>query len=202
MNKRQWIGTGCLTVGICMLMSSFGAWFAQAQIEREAGIHTDALLPLVEMHMSTLSHTAAASAPQQFSVEETMPTVQFEGKDCIGVLSFPSMELVLPVLADCTDALLETAPCRQYGSAAGKDLVIAGHNYRRHFKRLREISYGDSVLFTDVYGREYQYRVADFETLLPTELDRMLAGDWDLSLYTCTSGGKKRLTVRCSLVGE
>ena len=30
-----------------------------------------------------------------------------------------------------------------------------------------------------------------------TDVDGMLSGGWDLSLYTCTYGGRARLTVRC-----
>lgn len=30
----------------------------------------------------------------------------------------------------------------------------------------------------------------------------MTGGDWDLTLFTCTIGGKKRITVRCTLTEE
>lgn len=34
------------------------------------------------------------------------------------------------------------------------------------------------------------------ETLEPTDLEGMEAGDWDMTLYTCTVGGQSRVTVR------
>ena len=34
------------------------------------------------------------------------------------------------------------------------------------------------------------------ETLNPTDVAGMEAGDWDLTLFTCTVGGQSRVTVR------
>lgn len=36
----------------------------------------------------------------------------------------------------------------------------------------------------------------EWETLEPTDLEGMEAGDWDMTLYTCTVGGQSRVTVR------
>jgi len=40
------------------------------------------------------------------------------------------------------------------------------------------------------------------ETLQPTAVEEMCSGDWDLTLFTCTLGGKFRVTVRCDRVEE
>jgi len=42
--------------------------------------------------------------------------------------------------------------------------------------------------------------VAAREVLLPTAVEEMTAGEWDLTLFTCTLGGRSRVTVRCELV--
>ena len=34
---------------------------------------------------------------------------------------------------------------------------------------------------------------------MPTSVQEMTDGDWDLTLFTCTVGGKSRVTVRCVL---
>ena len=31
----------------------------------------------------------------------------------------------------------------------------------------------------------------------PSQTEDMLAGDWDLTLFTCTPGAQNRLAVRC-----
>ena len=33
------------------------------------------------------------------------------------------------------------------------------------------------------------------------KIEEMAAGDWDLTLFTCTLGGQARLTLRCTQVG-
>ena len=75
--------------------------------------------------------------------------------------------------------------------------MIAGHNYKSGFGKLKKLSPGDKVFFTDMNGRVTRYIVEVIEVLDGTAVEEMITGDWDLSLYTCTYGGKSRLTVRC-----
>lgn len=42
--------------------------------------------------------------------------------------------------------------------------------------------------------------VAEVEILKPTDVEQMIAGDWQLTLFTCTVGGTSRVTVRCRQV--
>ena len=35
------------------------------------------------------------------------------------------------------------------------------------------------------------------DTLGKYDVEKMTSGDWDLTLFTCTYGGKSRVTVRC-----
>lgn len=97
---------------------------------------------------------------------------------------------------------LKIAPCRYADSAYRNDLVIAAHNYYSHFGYLRDLPQGDPVVFTDVDGNAFQYEVFEIETLSSTSVAEMTGGDWDLTLFTCTIGGKKRITVRCTLTEE
>lgn len=79
-----------------------------------------------------------------------------------------------------------------------KNMVIAGHNYSSHFGNLKNLSQGDTVIFTDVDGNRFHYRVIELETLVPDAVDDLTSGGWDLTLFTCTIGGRSRVTVRCS----
>lgn len=78
--------------------------------------------------------------------------------------------------------------------------MIGAHNYATHFGRIRELSYGDRVIFTDMAGNVFVYEVADMETLRPYEGSQLCNGLWDLTLYTCTFGGEQRMTIRCEQV--
>ena len=55
----------------------------------------------------------------------------------------------------------------------------------------------------DAYGQLYldgnvfRYEVVDMETIPPEGVEAMITGDWDLTLFTCTTGGSARVAVRC-----
>ena len=73
-------------------------------------------------------------------------------------------------------------------------------HFKKHFGQLKNISLGDTVTFTDVDGNVFTYRVSDVENLSGTAVEEMEAGEWDLTLFTCTNGGRTRVTVRCTFV--
>lgn len=131
-----------------------------------------------------------------------MPTAQVAEYDYVGVLSVPSLGLKLPVMSDWSYPLLKVSPCRFSGSPYQNDLVIAAHNYRRHFGRLTELQQGDAVDFTDMDGNVFHYEVGEMEVLEPNEGRKMVGSDWDLTLFTCTIGGRARFTVRCAQIND
>ena len=105
--------------------------------------------------------------------------------------------LKLPVMSDWSYEQLRISPCRQSGSSYSDDLVIAAHNYSTHFGRLKELSAGDTVIFTDMDGVVNTYCVERLETVEPDAVDSVLNSGCDLVLYTCTKGGKTRVTAFC-----
>lgn len=134
--------------------------------------------------------------------QETEPPAEMavqiiDGREYIGTLSIPALELELGILSRCTDAGLKLAPGRFTGNAASEDLVIAAHNYASHFGRLGQLQPGDDVILTGVAGETYRYRVAEKEILPPDAVAEMTESSWPLTLFTCTLGGRERLTVRC-----
>lgn len=132
--------------------------------------------------------------------EMEMPTVRLDDREYIGVLSIPALGRELPVISSWDYPGLRVAPCRYTGSAYTDDLVIAAHNYASHFGRLRELSQGDSIRFTDTDGNVFDYVVSELEILEPYAVSQMTEGDWDLTLFTCTPGGQYRVTLRCNRI--
>lgn len=123
--------------------------------------------------------------------------VEIDGYGYVGYLTIPALGLELPVMAEWDYARLRLAPCRYSGSTKTGDLVIAAHNYARHFGSLQTLLAGDEVRFTDMDGVVTVYEVAAVEILQPTAVEEMTAGEYDLTLFTCTYGGQSRVTVRC-----
>lgn len=118
----------------------------------------------------------------------------------LGRLRIPTLELELPIFAQWSYENLKTAPCRYCGSPANDDLVLLAHNYRSHFGPIRRLSPGDEVIFEDLSGTVYAYRVAEVETVSADALAEVTAGTHALTLITCTYGGKTRVVVFCDIL--
>lgn len=137
----------------------------------------------------------------QVNPEIEMLPVDVEGRDYIGILKIPALGLELPVLSETTKLNLRVSPCRYVGTPYLQNMVICAHDSKAHFKRLKELQYGDMVIFTDNEGNVFQYLVQDMEILKPTDVEEMITGDWDLTLFTCTPGGSQaRMAVRCDQI--
>lgn len=126
-----------------------------------------------------------------------MPTLSIDGHDYIGTIEIPALELALPVMSQWSYPNLKLSPCRFEGSAYLGDLIIAAHNYRSHFGGLKDLVAGDDVVFTDADGNVFRYQVTELETVGGNDLETLEGGDWDLTLFTCTSARTTRVVVRC-----
>jgi len=145
--------------------------------------------------------TADAESAQD---DDEMPGLTIDGHTYIGFVTVPEIGLALPVQRDYDFDLLDISPVRFRGSLKEGDLIIAGHNFKTHFSPLKNVSLGSSVTFTDVNGVEYDYIVSKIETIAGYDYSGMLSDsdEWDLTLFTCTKGGKNRLTLRCVETGR
>lgn len=131
-----------------------------------------------------------------------MPVIEIDGIKYIGTLEIPAFDISLPIAAEWSYEKLRTAPCRYAGSAYKNNLVIAAHNYRAHFGLLKELSAGARVTFTDTDGNVFTYDVTEVQILEPLDIEEMISGEWDLTLFTCTLSGQTRLAVRCEAAEE
>lgn len=114
-----------------------------------------------------------------------------------GYLGIPSLGLELPVMAQWSYPRLKIAPCIYYGSAQEGNLVIAAHNYSRHFGGLSKLGQGEEVTYTDVEGHVWHYEVETTDVLSPEAVEDMTGSEYALTLFTCTYGGANRVTVWC-----
>ena len=132
--------------------------------------------------------------------------ISIDGNDYIGWLSIPSISLELPVMAQWSEEGLKTAPGRYAGSPSEDNLVIAGHNYRRHFSPIKWLEPGTEVCFTVAAERVRYYEIEETEELLPDQVEAMITktekDTWDLTLFTCTTSGQARCAVRCRRIDK
>lgn len=177
---------GLLLLAAALLLCAYNLWDEHRAGQKAAAVL--AQLPRADGLRPALLPEGEAAA---------LPTVEVEGEAYVGVLAVPALGLELPVLDEWSEAGSRQAPCRYSGSAYTGDLILAGHNYRTHFGRLTALVPGDEVNFTNVWGETFRYTVAELEVLPGSAVEEMQAGEWDLTLFTCTYDGQSRLTLRC-----
>lgn len=139
----------------------------------------------------------AATSPSEKSADAGETLAVIDNVNYLGYLSFVGYDVTLPVFADWSFEALNYAPARYSGTVKDNDLVIAAHNYYSHFFLLNEMVEGNEVDLTQADGSIIRYIVKKVETLEPTELNKLTAGEYDLTLFTCTPTGAARATVRC-----
>ena len=129
-----------------------------------------------------------------------MREIEINGHRYIGYLGIPSLGLELPVMSEWDYEKLRIAPCRYYGSIRAENMVLMAHNYAYHFGHIADLTLGDKVSFADVLGIVTEYEVVGKDVLSPYAVEEMTSGDYDLTLFTCTYGGKSRVTVYCDRI--
>ena len=205
-------GAFLVAMGVVLILSALLLFACNLREDIRAGQEAESLLTDVQAVIAAQAAppTAAPSVPASTEpAQETtgptepppdpeMPTVYLGGYDYLGYLALPTLGLELPVMASWDYPRLKISPCRQFGSTRTDDLVIAAHNYGTHFGRLKELSPGDAVTFTDMEGVVNSYQVASIQTLSPDDVDAVQNSGYPLVLYTCTPGGQTRVTVFCT----
>ena len=209
---RSKLGTVCIVLGLLLLAGAGILAFYNLQQDNSARDSAAAVMSqLVEQIQENTAKEPTIPDDQvvpglelQIPVdllteeEKKMTEVKIDGYDYIGYLSIPVLELELPIMSTWNYKQLKIAPCRYTGTLRGEDLVLMAHNYSHHFGTISQLNIGDTISFTDMDGVVTSYRVAAMDILEPTAVDVATSGEFDLTLFTCTYGGKSRVTVFCN----
>lgn len=195
-SKRGYI---FMFLGVLLVIGAAALSFYNYMDDKRAGEETarvyDSLYDKIEENMQPTDPTSQSDLPV---IDTHMKEETIGDRKYIGVVSIPAMNVNLPVQSSLSDEKLRYSPCRYKGDVVNGSLIIAAHNYRTHFGRLGTLKSGDKVIFTDVDGHNYYYKVLEIYHLNSSSVDEMQAsGNWDLTLFTCTYGNRQRITVRC-----
>ena len=210
MSKR---GKLCTALGLLLLLAALGLTAYNLWRDAMASMSVDVVLgrltPTLSSRQSELPPLPSGEDLEEAFIpdyvlnpEMSMPEEYIEGRSYIGVLDIPALGLSFPIISEWSYDALQIAPCRYSGSAYLDNLVIMGHNYPAIFKNLGDLRPGDEIRFTDADGNVFSYTVADLEQLRASQVEDMITGDWDLTLFTCTPGGQLRIAVRCIRAAE
>ena len=203
MSKRR-IGLLIMIIGVLALAAGLSLGGYNLWDSRRAGTQADALLNTITLYRETevADRNETIEMPPELvpDTDRELQTLEIDGLQYIGTVSIPAIDVELPVQENWSLPQLKTSPCRYMGSPYRGDLIICAHNYDTHFGRLKNLQPGDQVVFTDIYGDEFHYTTMAMDTLAGTAVEEMESGEWDLTLFTCTLGGRTRVTVRCNLL--
>lgn len=183
---------GAVLVGLALSLFLYNTWDANRAAEASAEV-----LDTID---DDLDDTDESEYLLMMDPNREMTVVNIDGYDYIGYLSIPSINLRLPVMSEWSYDGLKIAPGRFSGSVYTDDMVIAGHNYAKHFSPIKWLDYGTEVYFIDMENQVWTYQLIQIETLTPTQVEEMAVksedDDWDMTLFTCTTGGQARCAVR------
>lgn len=191
---RRKIAIAFMLMGVVFIGFAMGLLIYNNYESRKAQESSDVLMESIRLSIVEAEYEEEITDP----FDEEMKIKEIDGYGYIGYLSIPALQLDLPVMSEWDYGRLKISPCRYYGSTKTDNLVIAAHNYRFHFGYLGHLKPGDTVVFTDMESEVSYYTVTSVEQLMPTDVDKVKDTGDDLILYTCTYGGAKRITVRCS----
>lgn len=151
-------------------------------------------LPAKKLHIAT-----APVTEEEILIEDkrVLPIKTINGRDYVGLLQFPNIELELPVQTPYSMEALNVSPAIYAGDPYHNNMVICAHNFDSHFGRLKGMQEGELLIFVAMDGEVFCYELSRQEILSPRSVEEMLTGDdWDLTLFTCTLGGEYRVTAR------
>jgi len=128
--------------------------------------------------------------------------VYYKGFVVVGYIEIPKIELSYPVLENGSDISLEASVAVMYPANpvlnTPGNIIIMGHNYRngKFFSNLQKLSIGDKVFIEDLDGKKLTYTIYDMYEVKPEDVDyitRDTRGGTEITLYTCTDDGARRL---------
>lgn len=193
---RSKAGTYCMVLGAMLVLAALSLLVYNRMEAKAAEEAAKEVLPKVIDEIEDRN-----GKELQDPLDTSMTVVEIDGYGYIGYVTIPSLDLELPVMSEWDYDRLKTAPCRYSGSVKTDNLVIAGHNFARHFSPIKWLEEGAEVLFTDMSGSVWHYEVGWIEEIKPELVEKMTVPEeedkWDLTLFTCTTDGTARCAVRC-----
>ncbi len=201
---KKIFGILCMVIGAVLMTLALSLFISnQKEDRRAAEAAQETLVTLVEQieeqHEETVSgNLQLPQGNNGHSLQIQMSTMEVEGNTYVGFLSLPALGMELPIMADWNYELLQLAPCLYSGTTFTNDMVLMAHNFQSHFGRINELQLGDEIIFTDVTGGRLRYEVVAKDVLASTDVEEMIEGAYDLTLFTCTYGGAERVTIRCN----
>lgn len=206
---RNKFGVFFMILGTVFLLGAVSLLIMNQQEDRKAGEMSQEVMMEMQKEIQDIQAAETPELPDllentpvEFLTEEDLIMTErvIKGYPYIGYLSIPDLMLQLPVMSDWNNQRLQIAPCRYTGTLRGRDLVLMAHSFASHFGKLSSLSEGAEIQFTDMDGNIWYYEIVVMDVLDAYAVEEMTAGEYDLTLFTCTKDRQHRVTVRCNMI--
>lgn len=184
-----------MVIGILCFIAAAVFFFYNENIQQHAEVESKQVVAEIQRYQESAAPAITNQEVHPDAVQ-TMSVVTIDDLDYIGTLSIPDIKVEIPVMAEWSTSNARTAACRYMGSVETDDMIIAGHNYWSIFGNLHRLKTGSKVTFTDVNGQEFVYELTQTEIIDGNDGAGMAAGEWNLTLFTCTDNSISRVTLR------
>ena len=153
MKNKTSIRKVCVIAGALMLVSALAIllyWrWNISYSQKQTAIYVDTLRQLMPQPQNAV--------PEERR-DNTMAALSVDGLDFVGILELPRYGSILPVCGNWGRVF--QYPCRFGGSIYDGSLQIGATTQAGQYSFYREISVGDTVMFTDMEGNRYAFQVA------------------------------------------
>ena len=142
----------CVLVGVCLLVGAvvmlvLWRWNISSS-EKQAQYYVNTLQALIPKQQNAV--------PEERR-DNTMSVLSVDGTDFVGIVALPRYESVLPVCADWGKT--SKYPCRFSGSIYNGTMQIGATTQKGQYDFYRELSVGDTVIYTDMEGNRYTFTI-------------------------------------------
>lgn len=196
--KRKYISIISKIIGIVLILSGIGLISYNLITDYISGKNSKEVLKELEVQ---LEGKIPPTDSDIIDVNKEMDIIDVNGNKYIGIISIPSVDIKLPVINEYSKQNIKIAPVLYKGSIYKNNAIIIAHNTQSHFRKIQNLNIGDKVTFIDVNGNEFNYEVIKKENISEKDTKIMEEGEWDLTLFTCTSSNIKfRTSIRLKLL--
>ena len=204
--KKNKISLMAFALGIVLIIAAILFLGKNVLEQRAAEQQSGVLLAQAQQHLN--ASTPSTESEEKDEKEEFLSqephisspnSFNWSNYNIDGILSLPDLGLELPVLADYSDALLKVSVCifEKEDIQGSPRMVIAGHNYKAHFRNLSQLPIGSEISYQTMDGKVTKFQVTEIVEIDAKNVDALEEGTWDLTLLTCNYDMSKRILARC-----
>ena len=129
--------------------------------------------------------------------------IKIKGHQVVGIIKIPTINMEYPILETTTAETLNLSITKFWGKEINEvgNVTLAGHNNLSGvmFGKIKKLKIGDIIEITDMQNATIKYEIFKTYVIDPNDISCILPekdGTREITLITCTTGGKNRYIVK------